>query len=82
MTHSPKEKKLSSQEIESMEIAVEQSDIRAIHPDKMEAFAASNGAAVGSGRSQSVARRHSCCLSCRLQLLLFHEEPAANQIAP
>lgn len=39
MTHSPKEKKLSSQEIESMEIAVEQADIRAIHPDKMEAFA-------------------------------------------
>ena len=39
MTHSPKDKKLSSQEIESMEIAVEQADIRAIHPDKMEAFA-------------------------------------------
>ena len=39
MTHSPKDKKLSSQEIESIELAVEQVDIRAIHPDKMEAFA-------------------------------------------
>ena len=39
MTHSPKDKKLSSQEIESMKIAVDQADIRAIHPDKMEAFA-------------------------------------------
>ena len=38
MTHSPKDKKLSSQEIESIELAVEQVDIRAIHPDKMEAF--------------------------------------------
>ena len=39
MTHSPKDRKLSSQEIESIELAVEQADIRAIHPDKMEAFA-------------------------------------------
>ena len=36
----PKGKKLKTQEIESMKIAVEQADIRAIHPDKMEDFAA------------------------------------------
>ena len=35
----PKGKKLKTQEIESMKIAVEQADIRAIHPDKMEEFA-------------------------------------------
>jgi len=35
----PKNKKLKNDHIESMKIAVEQSDIRAIHPDKMEEFA-------------------------------------------
>jgi len=34
-----KNKKLKNDHIESMKIAVEQSDIRAIHPDKMEEFA-------------------------------------------
>jgi len=35
----PKNKKLKHEHIESMKIAVEQYDIRAIHPDKMEEFA-------------------------------------------
>ena len=35
----PKNKKLKHEHIESMKIAVEQSDIRSIHPDKMEEFA-------------------------------------------
>jgi len=35
----PKDKKLKDEHIESMKIAVEQSDIRSIHPDKMEEFA-------------------------------------------
>jgi|TARA_R100000458_G_C8168143_1_gene169650 hypothetical protein len=36
----PKDKKPKKQEIESMKIAVDQAGIRAIHPDKMEDFAA------------------------------------------
>ena len=36
----PKDKKPKQQEIESMKLAVNESDIRAIHPDKMEDFAA------------------------------------------
>ena len=36
----PKDKKLKQQEIESMKIAVKEVDIRAIHPDKLEDFAA------------------------------------------
>ncbi len=36
----PKNKKLKEQEIKSMKLAVDESDIRAIHPDKMEDFAA------------------------------------------
>ena len=35
----PKDHKIKEQHIESMKIAVEQADIRAIHPDKMEEFA-------------------------------------------
>ena len=35
----PKNKKLKHEHIESMKIAVEQYDIRAIHPEKMEEFA-------------------------------------------
>ena len=35
----PKDKKIEDKHIESMKIAVEQSDIRAIHPEKMEEFA-------------------------------------------
>ena len=35
----PKDKKLKHEQIESMKIAVEEADIRAIHPDKMEEFA-------------------------------------------
>ena len=35
----PKNKKIEQQHIESMKIAVEQADIRSIHPDKMEEFA-------------------------------------------
>lgn len=35
----PKDQKIKDENIESMKIAVEQSDIRAIHPDKMEEFA-------------------------------------------
>ena len=36
----PKDKKPKKQEIDSMKIAVGESGIRAIHPDKMEDFAA------------------------------------------
>ena len=36
----PKDKKLKKEEIDSMKIAVNESGIRAIHPDKMEDFAA------------------------------------------
>ena len=35
----PKDKKLKHEHIESMKLAVEQADIRSIHPDKMEEFA-------------------------------------------
>jgi hypothetical protein len=35
----PKSKELNKNEIDSMKIAVEEYDIRAIHPDKMEDFA-------------------------------------------
>ena len=35
----PKDKKLKHEHIEAMKIAVEQADIRSIHPDKMEEFA-------------------------------------------
>ena len=35
----PKDKKLKHEHIESMKLAVEASDIRSIHPDKMEEFA-------------------------------------------
>ena len=35
----PKDKTIKHEHIESMKIAVEQADIRAIHPDKMEEFA-------------------------------------------
>ena len=34
----PKDKKITHEHIESMKLAVEQSDIRSIHPDKMEEF--------------------------------------------
>ena len=34
-----RKKQLSDQEIESMKIAVNETDIKAIHPDKMEDFA-------------------------------------------
>ena len=36
----PNDQKLKTQEIESIRKAVEDVDIRAIHPDKMEEFAA------------------------------------------
>jgi hypothetical protein len=36
----PKDKKLKKQEIDSIKLAVNESGIRAIHPDKMEDFAA------------------------------------------
>ena len=36
----PQDKKPKKTEIESMKIAVDEVDIRAIHPDKMEDFAA------------------------------------------
>ena len=36
----PKDKKLRKQEIDSIKLAVNESGIRAIHPDKMEDFAA------------------------------------------
>jgi len=35
----PKDRKLKTQDIESIRKAVEDSDIRAIHPDKMEEWA-------------------------------------------
>jgi len=35
----PKDRKLKTQELESIRKAVEDSDIRAIHPDKMEEWA-------------------------------------------
>ena len=35
----PKDKKIEHEKIESMKLAVEQADIRSIHPDKMEEFA-------------------------------------------
>jgi hypothetical protein len=35
----PKDKKIKHEHIESMKLAVEASDIRSIHPDKMEEFA-------------------------------------------
>ena len=35
----PKDKQIKQDHIESMKIAVEQADIRSIHPDKMEEFA-------------------------------------------
>ena len=35
----PKNKKIEHDQIESMKIAVDQYDIRAIHPEKMEEFA-------------------------------------------
>tara|TARA_A100001234_G_scaffold9472_1_gene7751 strand:+ start:2711 stop:2917 length:207 start_codon:yes stop_codon:yes gene_type:complete len=35
----PKNKQIKREHIESMKIAVEQYDIRAIHPEKMEEFA-------------------------------------------
>ena len=35
----PKDKKLKHEHIESMKLAVEQADIRWVHPDKMEEFA-------------------------------------------
>lgn len=35
----PKDKKLKHEHIESMKLAVEEADIRSIHPDKMEEFA-------------------------------------------
>ena len=35
----PKDQKIEQEHIESMKIAVEQYDIRAIHPEKMEEFA-------------------------------------------
>ena len=35
----PKDKKIKHEHIESMKLAVEEADIRSIHPDKMEEFA-------------------------------------------
>ena len=35
----PKNKELNQNEIDSIKVAVEEYDIRAIHPDKMEDFA-------------------------------------------
>ena len=35
----PKDKKIEDNHIESMKIAIDQYDIRAIHPEKMESFA-------------------------------------------
>ncbi len=35
----PKDKKLKHEHIESMKLAVEQADIRWVHPEKMEEFA-------------------------------------------
>ena len=39
MTHSPKNQKLKENEVESIENAVKDAGIKAIHPEKMEAFA-------------------------------------------
>jgi len=39
MTHSSKAKKLETKEVESIENAVKDAGIGAIHPEKMEAFA-------------------------------------------
>ena len=39
MTLPSQGKKLTQNEVESITIALEHSDIRAIHPDRMEAFA-------------------------------------------
>ena len=39
MTLPSQGKKLTKNEVESISIALEDADIRAIHPDKMEAFA-------------------------------------------
>ena len=39
MTHSPKNQKMKENEVESIENAVKDAGIRAIHPEKMEAFA-------------------------------------------
>ena len=36
----PKDRKLKTQDMESIRRAVDESDIRSIHPDKMEDFAA------------------------------------------
>ena len=35
----PKDRKLKTQDMESIRRAVDEADIRSIHPDKMEAFA-------------------------------------------
>ena len=35
----PKDKKLKHEHVESMKLAVEEADIRCVHPDKMEEFA-------------------------------------------
>lgn len=40
MTLPNNNEKLTQQQVDSIEIAVEQSGIRAVHPEKMEAFAA------------------------------------------
>ena len=40
MTLSNNKEKLTQQQLDSIEIAVEQAGIRAVHPEKMEAFAA------------------------------------------
>ena len=40
MTLSNNNEKLTQQQLDSIEIAVEQAGIRAVHPEKMEAFAA------------------------------------------
>lgn len=40
MTLSNNNEKLTQQQVDSIEIAVEQAGIRAVHPEKMEAFAA------------------------------------------
>ena len=51
----PKDKKLKHEHIESMKIAVEQADIRSIHPDKMEEFAEY---LVQKARTQAVSYTH------------------------
>ena len=40
MTLTNSAKKLTKNELESIEIAVKEVDIRAVHPDRMEAYAA------------------------------------------